>query len=47
MRGNAPPLSLLVAEAAWARQVLLVVGEVVGLERSVVPDGVLEIPAVP
>jgi hypothetical protein len=29
MRGNAPPLPLLVAEAAWARQTLLVVGEVV------------------
>jgi hypothetical protein len=28
-RGNAPPLPLPVAEAAWARQALLVVGEVV------------------
>jgi hypothetical protein len=27
--GNAPPPPLLVAEAAWARQTLLVVGEVV------------------
>jgi hypothetical protein len=28
-RGNAPPLLLLVAEAAWAQQALLMVGEVV------------------
>jgi hypothetical protein len=27
--GNAPPLPLLVAKAIWARQALLVVGEVV------------------
>jgi hypothetical protein len=46
-RGNAPPPRLPAAEVVEVLWVLLVVGEVVEVGRSSIPDGVLEVSAIP